>query len=208
MPKVVAAVTVVEAFQELADSAFQSFDGPLGRGAEECFEFGEGQFDRIEVGTIRRKVRELCAGAVNRFADARDFVSGQIVHDDEIPFAKRRHEVLLDVAQEHVAVHRSVDHQGRGEARQPQGADEGRRLPVAVRDVSDDALAAIGSAIQAGELRMGPALIEKCQPPDIEMRLPEPPSLPLIGDVWAQLLSGMDYFFLASGPSVSAPATP
>jgi hypothetical protein len=42
---------------------------------------------------------------------------------------------------------------------------------------------------------MGPAFVEKRQPPHVEMRLPEPPSLTAVGDVLAQLLSRMDNFF-------------
>lgn len=42
---------------------------------------------------------------------------------------------------------------------------------------------------------MGAEFIEKRQLPDVKMRLPEPPSLPAIDDVWTQLLSGMNNFF-------------
>ncbi len=201
MLEVVTALAGVEAFQKLAESTFQPFDGPLGRGAKERFEFGERQFDRVEIGTVRRQIHELSADAFDRFANARHLVSRQVVHDDNVVWAKRRRELLLNVAAKHVAVHRSVDHGGRGETGQPQGADEGRRFPVAMRDAVDDSLAAKGSTVQTGELRVGPEFVQERQSPDLEMRLPEPPPLPAIGDVGTQLLSGMNNFFLASGPS-------
>ena len=122
-------------------------------------------------------------------------MSGQVVHDDEVALLERRRQLLLDVSEEHLPVHRTVNDGGGSEAAQPQRADEGRRLPVAVRDSVDDALAAKGPAVQPSELGMGPAFIEKRQPPHVEMRLPEPPSLAAVGDVGAQLLSRMDNFF-------------
>jgi len=193
--EVITALSGIEAFQELADSTFKSFDGSLGGGPQERLEFGECQLDRVEVGTIRRQIDKLRADAFDRFADADHFVSGQIVHHDEVTLMERRRQLLLNVAEEHVAVHRTVDYGGRCEAAQPQRADEGRRLPVAVRDSVNDALAAKGPAVKPSELRMGPAFVEKRQPPHVEMRLPEPPSLTAVGDVWTQLLSRMNNFF-------------
>jgi hypothetical protein len=193
--EVVTALAGIEAIQQLAESTFESFDGSLGGGPQERLEFGERQFDWVEVGTIRRQIDELGADAFDRFADAGDFVSGQIVHHDEVALMERRRQLLLNVAEEHVAVHRTVDHGGRCEAAQPQRADEGRRFPVAVGDSVDDALAAKGPAVHPSELGMGPAFVEKRQSPHVEMRLPEPPSLTEVGDVWTQLLSRMNNFF-------------
>ena len=195
MSKVVSALVGIEAFQELAQSPLKPFDGPFGGRAEERFEFGEGQFDGIEVRAVGRQIDELRPDVFDGFADPGDLVSGQIVHHDDVPRAQRRRKLLLDVAEKHVAVHRAVDHGGRRETREPQGADEGRRLPMAVRDMIHDALAAKASAVQPRELRMGAEFVEKRQPPDIEMRLPKPPALAAIGDVRTQLLSGMNDFF-------------
>jgi hypothetical protein len=193
--EVVSTLAGIEAFHQLADSTFKAFDGSLGGGSQERLEFGERQFDGVEVGTVRRQIDELGADAFDRFADAGHFVSGQIVHYDEVALLERRRQLLLNVAEEHRPVHRTVDHGGRCEAAQSQRADEGRRLPVAVRHAGHDALAAKGPAVQPSELRMGPAFVEKRQPPHVEMRLPEPPSLTAVGDVLAQLLSRMDNFF-------------
>jgi hypothetical protein len=193
--EVVSTLAGIEAFQELADSTFKPFDGSLGGGPQERLEFGERQFDGIEVGTVGRQIDELGAYAFDRFADAGHFVSGQIIHHDEVARLERRRQLLLDVAEKHRPVHRAVDDGGGREASQPQRADEGRRLPVAVRDVADDALTAKGPAVQPSELRMGPAFVEKRQPPYVEMRLPEPPSLTAVGHVWTQLLSRMNNFF-------------
>lgn len=195
MPEVVSAFNWIEAFEELSDSAFEPFDRSLGRGAEEGLELGEGEFNGVEVRTVRREVDELRCCAFDRFTDPCHFVSGQIVHHDHVTRAERRRQVLLDIAEEHVSVHRAVDHGGRREAAQSQRTDEGRRLPVAVGDVIDDALAAKRPAVQPSELRMSAEFVEKRQPPDIEMRLPEAPSLTPVGDVRPQLLSRMNNFF-------------
>jgi len=175
----------VEAFQELANSSLETFDSALGGGAEKALEFGERQFDRIEVRTVGGQIDQLCPDAFDRFGNARHLVSRQVVHHDDVASAKRGRKLLLNVAEKHVAVHRPVDHSRRRETSQPQRADERGRLPVSMRDVSDDALAAKGPAIETGQLRVGPAFIEKGELSRVQMRLPESPSLSAIGNVRA-----------------------
>ena len=62
----------IEAVEELADATPEVVDGSLAGLSEEGLEFGEGQFDRIEVGlrsglTMRRDIAVFtncqCAGA-------------------------------------------------------------------------------------------------------------------------------------------------
>lgn len=50
----------------------------------------KGVFDRIEDRTVGRHIVEFGAGAAgfNSLPDARDFVGGQIVHDDEVTSAQ------------------------------------------------------------------------------------------------------------------------
>jgi hypothetical protein len=61
--------------------------------------------------------------------------------------------------------------------------------------VGDDALAAVGATVQPRQFRRRSALVEKRQSAGVEMGLPEPPSLTLIGDVRTLLLSRMNNFF-------------
>jgi len=44
------------------------------RQALQCFELGEGLFDRVQVGTVRRQVEQAGAGGLARLADAGDLM--------------------------------------------------------------------------------------------------------------------------------------
>ena len=49
-----------EACDELAERFPECADGSQRVGAEQCFEFGEGLLDRIQVGTVGREPATLC----------------------------------------------------------------------------------------------------------------------------------------------------
>ena len=108
-------------------------EGPGTRRAEERFQFGEGQFDRIEVGTVGRQKAELGADRFDRGAHRGLFVDGEVVEDDDIARAQRRDQDLLDVGEERRRVDRAVEDGRRAEAVEAQRRDDGVRLPVAAR---------------------------------------------------------------------------
>ena len=86
-----------------------------------------------------------------RYAGA--VVATEIVQHHDVAGRQRRDELLLDVRQEQLAVHRAVDHQRSGQAGRPQRTDEGRRLPMAVRDRGDHppchCFGVLGEAVRA-----------------------------------------------------------
>ncbi len=97
-----------ELFYAVGDNLPQLGDRPCSGFAEQGFEFGKRQFDRIEVRRIGRKVKELSAEALDRLSDPGHLVRGKIVHDDEVSLCQFRHKNLFDVSEESVAVHRTV----------------------------------------------------------------------------------------------------
>jgi hypothetical protein len=98
------------------------------------FELGEGVFDRIEVWTIRWQIVEFCAAGLNSSSDARDLVSGQIVHDDDVvrPQGGRQH--LLDPGEEGFSVHRPIEKHRCNNARKRETADKSDGFPMTVRN--------------------------------------------------------------------------
>lgn len=56
---------------------------------ENGFQFGEGLFGRIEVGTVRRQKPELCADAFDRGADVGLLVDGEVVEDHDVAGLQR-----------------------------------------------------------------------------------------------------------------------
>jgi len=83
----------------------------------------------------------------NRRGDTSDFVCGKVIHDNHVMGMQRLHQVLLHVSQENVAVHRAIDHQRRDETVEAQADNELVRLPVAVRHLGDQTVAAKCSTV-------------------------------------------------------------
>ena len=69
-------------------------------------------------------------------------MAGKVVADDDVSWAQRRAEYLLEVSQERDAIDRPVEHQGRHEVVLTQTAEESGGMPVPVRHASHQALAA------------------------------------------------------------------
>lgn len=112
------------------------------RGAEERLEFGEGEFDGIEVRAVRREKSQARTGLLNRRAHLGLFVGGEIVEHDNIARAQRGHQDLLDVGAEGVIVDRPIEHRRRGQFRGAERSDHRVCLPVAARRVIPNARSA------------------------------------------------------------------
>ena len=100
-------------------------------------------------------------GGFDGDADAIYLVGSEIVGDHDVAGPQGRHEDLLDVGEKAEAVHRAVEHAGRGESGDAETRDERTRLPVALRRVIGHALTAGTPPVAAEEIRGDAALVEK-----------------------------------------------
>jgi hypothetical protein len=89
-----------------------------------------------------REIEELCAGSLDRRAHACALMAAEILHDDDIACPQFWNENLIDIGLERAPVDRPIENHRCDHARQAQVGDEGRRLPVAVRDGGTQPLAA------------------------------------------------------------------
>ena len=94
------------------------------RRPQECFQFGERELDRIEVGTVGRQKAELRADAFDRSADRRLFVDGQVIEHHDVARSQRGHQDLFDIGLETWTVDGPIEHGGRADALEPQGGDD------------------------------------------------------------------------------------
>jgi hypothetical protein len=85
----------------------------------------------------RAAVEQRRAGAFDEVAHARDFVAGQVLHDDEIPGSKLGGQDLFDIGQEHLAIHGPINDQRRGDRSAAQGGDEGADFPMPLGNCAD-----------------------------------------------------------------------
>jgi len=81
-----------------------------------AFEFGEGLFDRIEIGTVRRQVADLGSGRGNQLADSRHLVGGKVAEDDDVAGAQFRVKNVLRVGGKDGGIDRSLHEKGGGDA--------------------------------------------------------------------------------------------
>ena len=93
---------------------------------------------------VRRQQSQFGAARLDRFAYARHFVGGQIVHRDDLPCRQGRHHALLDISYVDFAVHRRIDDEWRGDGVTTQRRHERCHLPVSVRHLGDQPLSARG----------------------------------------------------------------
>jgi hypothetical protein len=149
VPYEVATFGVGEEIQGRRDQLTNLVKGPWAGGAEERLQLGEGQFDRIQVGTVRREEPELGPDGGEGGADRGMFVDREIIEDDDVSRAQRRHQDLLDVGEERRMVDRSIEH-GRGaESVASERGHDGVCLPTATRRVIAETRAAGTPAIAA-----------------------------------------------------------
>ena len=169
--------------------------GSFLRGAHPMFDLGEGLLDRIEIGRVWRQIPEPGACGADHLPDSNGLVGAEIVHDDDVAGLEHRHELLLDIGAEAVAVDRSIEDARGSETVEPQGAEKGQRAPVAVWGKAAQAFAARSPAPQRSHVGLDPGFVDKHQPFWIETRLPGAPALPSPRNVGASLLKGEQGFF-------------
>src|SRR6516162_7827262 len=73
----------------------KAFDGSLGGLSQQGLELGEELLDRIEIGTVGRKVEQLGADRLDESAYPRPLVAGEIVHDHDVARPQSGSEELL-----------------------------------------------------------------------------------------------------------------
>ena len=118
MPDEISAFRWREEAQRGGDQVADVVKGPGTCRADERFQFREGQFNRIEIRAIGRQEAEMGADGFDRCTHGGLFVDGEVIEDDDIAWAQRRDQDLIDVREEAGIIDRSVEDGRRGEAAQ------------------------------------------------------------------------------------------
>jgi len=82
-------------------------------------EFGEGQIDGIEIGTVRRQVAHLGSTGSDLLADTSHLVGGEVVEDDDVARMQLGTENVLEISGENLGIDRPLDEERRGDAIPP-----------------------------------------------------------------------------------------
>ena len=180
----------------MTDGVPQGLDGAGGGFAQQRLELGEGLFDGIEVGAVRRQITQDGTGGFNSFTHAGDFVGGEIVQHDNVARPQHRHEELLHPGQEALAIDWTIEDRRRDDAVMAQGGEEGGGLPVAVGSMTDQALALKGTSVTRRHIGRNPGFVDEHQAGELKMLLRGLPGGPCRLHLAAFLFGGDQRFFL------------
>lgn len=128
------------------------------------FEFGEGHFDRIEIGTVWRQEEEPCPSLLEDGLGFFAFMAGEIIENDDITRFESWGELRLDVGLEDSAVHGAIDDPGCGQTIAPQSGDKGLSAPMSEGRMGFQALSAPRPPPQPGHFRGRAGLVDEDKP--------------------------------------------
>jgi hypothetical protein len=112
MPEVVGTFSSTELRHGGANCPVETRNRSLGGLAQEALEFAVGQLDRIEVGRIPRQKAECCPCFLDRLSDAGHLVGCKVVDHDDVVAPERGDQAPLDISQERLSIHGSLDDHG------------------------------------------------------------------------------------------------
>jgi len=207
MAKEGAAICGGETGQGTGDRPLEFVQSPGGRLPQMGFEFCEGHFNRIKVGTVGWQVTQGHASGRKNLANALDLVRRQIVQNERVAWLQARAEHLLEINREDCGIDGSVDQKRGCNLFVAQGGNEGRALPMTMGHRAQATLATGTAAIQSGQLGVQTGFIDKDQPAHIPIPLLASPNRPRPFNIGPVLLGGARRFFYSSTPSGGGDAT-
>lgn len=159
------------------------------------FEFSEGQFNRVEVRAVGWQITQVDSSVGQNPPHALDLVCGQIVQNQCVARMQTRPEDLLKINRKDFTIDRSIDQKRCFNLFMAQRGNEGRTLPMTVRQSAQTTFASGTTAIQTGQLGVQPCLINKDQLTNIPTALLAAPLCPRLLNVGPVLLGGARRFF-------------
>src|ERR1700683_2968300 len=114
MPEVVCTFLSSELWYEGANCSVEPGDSSSGSFPQKSFEFAIGQLDRIEVGRVLRQVAKCRPSLFNRLPNAGNQVDSAVVHHDDVVAPECGDQALLDIGEEHLSSHGTLNHHRRG----------------------------------------------------------------------------------------------
>src|SRR5215211_667407 len=91
--------------QSLFEGIDQIRQGSRLEATQEGLDLRPSQFNRVEVRRVRRQVDQVSTLRADQLFQSSDFVSGEIIHEQNITGLQRREDTLFDIAIKDRAIH-------------------------------------------------------------------------------------------------------
>ena len=193
MPKRVAAFGRAEVRQALAEERPARLGAAPASGANEGLELREAELDGIEVRAVGWPVPEGGPGGLEGPLDAGDLVGPEGVGDDDVAGVQGRHQDLVDVGAEALAIDRAVEDPRCGQPRDPPRGEKRAGLPAPAGGV--DARATRCPAVPPKQIGGDAGFVQPHEVGDIPGRRRRVPRDPRGRDVRPIVLGRPDRFF-------------
>ena len=163
MPEPAEGVGGRHGLKSLPDGVHQGVDSGARTSPYERFELGEHHLYGIEVGAVRREVKQRTIPGLDERADRGPVMGREVVHHDHLSRRECRTEVLADVPLEDVTIDRPWDDQRGYWPREPQATDQGLVQAVIACHLAHGTEVTWGAAVQSGHGGVEATLIQKDQ---------------------------------------------
>jgi hypothetical protein len=184
MAEVIAAFGAADGWHERADPLAQTTNGPLRELLKKGFDFAERHLNRVKVRRVLRQIPHHCTGCFDRVLHARNLVGRKVIHHHVVAFER-----------EDFPVHWPINHHWRRHLIMTQGGYERGRLPLSLRNVTDQARAARAASPETDHIGACRSLIKEYQSGRIEKPLLSYPAPPRASHIRAMLLRRPQSFF-------------
>jgi len=195
VPEIIGSLAGGELSGERSDTTAQARNCALARLAQIGLHLAEGHLDRVQVGGIFGQIAKRRAARFDGLADTGGLVRWKIVEHDDVITLEGLDETTLDVGQESHSGHCAIDCVRRRHAILAQSGYEGDCLPMALRHMVHQSLAASATAVQPHHLGIGRSFIDEHQPGRIKQALFAHPVAACPGYVRTLLLGRPQAFF-------------
>ena len=163
-------------------------------GANEGLELREAELDGIEVRAIGWQVPEGGPGGLDSPPDAGDLVGPEIVGNDDVAGLQGRHQDLVDVGAEALAIDRAVEDPRCGQPRDPQRGEKRAGLPAPAGGVVVDARATRCPAVPPKQIGGAAGFVQQHEVGDVPGRRRRVPRDPRGRDVRPIVFGRADRF--------------
>ena len=195
MPKIVAAFVRAEALETGTKERPERLTAATACGANEGLELREAELDGIEVRAIGWQVPEGGPGGLDSPPDAGDLVGPEVVGNDDVAWLQSRHQDLVDVSAEALAIDCAVEDPRCGQPCDPPRGENRAGLPAPAGGVVVDARATRCPAVPPKQIGGDAGFVQQHEVGDVPGRRRRVPRDPRGRDVRPIVFGRADRFF-------------